>query len=717
MKESTLKSIDEIFEKSLFRIPDYQRGYAWEEKQLEDFWDDIENLKDGSIHYTGMLTLKKIKDIGQDGRCKNDQWLINKGYSAYYIVDGQQRMTTIIILINELINKLKETKIFNENYLQIVSQKILYKEDGLNRSFIFGYEKDDPSNEFLKTKILERESVTADKFPEETLYTLNLKKAKEYFIKKLGQISQDKQGEIFKKIINLFKFNLYEIDDKLDIFVTFETMNNRGKPLSTLELLKNRLIYLTTLLSKDDYNPIREEINEVWKTVYEYLGKNKSNKLSDDDFLKNHWIMFFGYNRERDKAYEYFLLNEYFTAKNKELNLASIKDYIYSIQKSAKEWFYIHNPEYQGSNYDTEIKEWLLRLNRLGFLFTRPLIMVALINKEDKKIVCDLLKKSERFIFLIFGISHRRSGTENSNIYSMANKLYNKELVLSDIIESMESLITGIGSKKRGLLDMDGFIKYIEENFSQYKEGFYKWTYLKYFLYEYEIFLQKKSKDSLKIKWKDVKKEGSIEHILPQTADKECWIKNFGNFSDYQKYILTHSLGNLVLISPNKNSLLQNDCFEKKKKNEGAGYFNGSYSEIDVNEYEKWTDVEIIDRGSKLLHFLEENWGLVIDQNQKDKLLMKGDIRKQKTLKSNSELSQNNKEYIINNYLDGISKDIIDIYFQIRTFILGLDEKIGEKHTSGSISYHFNKNNFILVLPEKDTNKYQVSKNTARRLG
>ena len=75
-------------------------------------------------------------------------------------------------------------------------------------------------------------------------------------------------------------------------------MNNRGKPLSNLELLKNRLIYLSTLLDIDESirMRLRKDINETWKTIYEYLGKNKNNTMDDDEFLRNHWIMYFKYD-------------------------------------------------------------------------------------------------------------------------------------------------------------------------------------------------------------------------------------------------------------------------------------------------------------------------------------------------------------------------------------------------------------------------------------
>lgn len=54
------KSLDSIFKQKVFRIPDYQRGYAWQKEQFKDFWEDLVNLSDGRSHYTGVLTLKQV---------------------------------------------------------------------------------------------------------------------------------------------------------------------------------------------------------------------------------------------------------------------------------------------------------------------------------------------------------------------------------------------------------------------------------------------------------------------------------------------------------------------------------------------------------------------------------------------------------------------------------------------------------------------------------
>jgi uncharacterized protein with ParB-like and HNH nuclease domain len=102
VSDNQLRNLDKLFERKIFRVPDYQRGYAWGLRQLEDFWEDLMNLDGHRTHYTGVLTLEKInKDKITGDAWEDDVWIIQKGFTPYYIVDGQQRLTTLVILIQD----------------------------------------------------------------------------------------------------------------------------------------------------------------------------------------------------------------------------------------------------------------------------------------------------------------------------------------------------------------------------------------------------------------------------------------------------------------------------------------------------------------------------------------------------------------------------------------------------------------------------------------
>ena len=119
-----LLSLDEIYSKKLFRIPDYQRGYAWGKKQLIDFWEDLISLSGSRLHYTGVISIKAVtKD--EWSHWNDEKWLIEeRRYQPYFVVDGQQRLTTTSILIQCLIEaviKLPENRNKGEDQILLGS--------------------------------------------------------------------------------------------------------------------------------------------------------------------------------------------------------------------------------------------------------------------------------------------------------------------------------------------------------------------------------------------------------------------------------------------------------------------------------------------------------------------------------------------------------------------------------------------------------------------
>lgn len=187
-----LKSLKQLFENKIFRIPDYQRGYSWTEIQLKEFWNDLISMLPGRDHYTGMISLKKIiqEDIDKDPKRWNEErWIFDSwGYEGFEIVDGQQRLTTIIILINEIINyycnhSSEDVGDINIDGLPISEVKkefisIAKDRSSIIKTFRFAYEYDNPSDKYFKHIILGEEN--GGKI-EETYYTLNLYNAKIFF--------------------------------------------------------------------------------------------------------------------------------------------------------------------------------------------------------------------------------------------------------------------------------------------------------------------------------------------------------------------------------------------------------------------------------------------------------------------------------------------------------------------------------------------------------
>lgn len=659
-----LKSLQDLFIKRLFRIPDYQRGYSWTNQQLTEFWEDIINLPIDKDHYTGMISLRKL-DKNTLTSWNDEKWLLNDwGYDAFHIVDGQQRLTTFIILINELVNfykNLEDNQGKNENEVFVNSVPLskiredylcITKPDseGQLKTYKFGYEVDNPSYEFFKSRIL-GESNSGD--IQETFYTLNLENAKKFFKNAIEDVYKkyglEEISRLYIKLTQRLKFNIYNIDDDFNVFVAFETMNNRGKKLSNLELLKNRLIYLSTLFAaeEDVKVSVRNKINDSWKTVYGCLGKNKEKALNDDEYLQAHWIIYFGYNRNAKDNYANFLLNKQFTQKRmlekietkdaqeevledeipldgdgdneieevveqepelkdkNKLTIADIGDYVDSMKNLVPFWYRINFPD--KTDLAEEIKTWLDRINRIGFVYFKPLTTVVLsredISDEDK---VEYLKKVERFIFLHFRLSSYISTYRNSVYYRLAYDLYHRNKDINQILNELDK-IDYIG--KNGVLPIDAVINNIQRLFRNYK-GYYDWSIIRYFLYEYETYIANENEAPKTLYPKDIfRKDGkdkvSIEHVYPQTPTDDYWINNFDGYDDKQKKYLNGSLGNLLPLSLAINKRLQNNPFYQKKER----YKDGSHSEVEVSRYKDWTPENILERGKKMLIFMADRWG------------------------------------------------------------------------------------------------------------
>src|SRR5436309_14290124 len=103
---TSLKSLSELFNRRIYRIPDYQRGYAWEDGQLEDFWDDLMRLGPDRAHYTGQITLVAVPRERWDAWGEEERWLVQDGWKVLCFLQGQLRQTSAILLFNVILDRI-----------------------------------------------------------------------------------------------------------------------------------------------------------------------------------------------------------------------------------------------------------------------------------------------------------------------------------------------------------------------------------------------------------------------------------------------------------------------------------------------------------------------------------------------------------------------------------------------------------------------------------
>lgn len=748
-----LLSLQDLFNKKIFRIPDYQRGYSWEELQLKEFWSDLLNLLPDRDHYTGMISLKKLDfNYVNNEKWNDERWLIqNWGYVPYHVVDGQQRLTTFIILINEIVNfyiKNNPEKALNDIFINSIPLSKIQEDylvqtkpdsQGTIKTYKFGYEVDNPSYEFFKYRILESSNPIA---VDETFYTLNLIKAKNFFESMIVELVKTKGvtelENIFKKVTQRLKFNMYYIDNDFNVFIAFETMNNRGKRLSYLELLKNRLIYLSTVynVEEDNKTAVRNNINDTWKTVYEYLGKNKIKPLNDNEFLQAHWMIYFGYTRSNKVTYDSFLLNDYFTQQNisndynfeinnkdnelsfeeeeydneeifveekvnnkkEKLTIGTINNYINSMKALIPYWYQIHYPN-EIENKD--IRMYIERLNRLGYVNFKPLTTVLLSkhNISDEQKV-SILKGMERFVFLHYRLNGYVGTYKNSFFYNLAHDYYFDEVTYENVLKEVNEIDF---LSDNNVANMSGIYAKFDRLFKN-NNGFYSWASIRYVLYEYERNLMSGMANSVRLLPEDIFKKDerdhySIEHIYPQTPTDEYWINNFYYYNENQKNKLTNTIGNLLPISKNINSALQNYSFDKKKS---MRFKDGSHNELEVSRNEDWTSEDILVRGLKIVKFMEKEWNFIIPNLAERKRFLGLDFMIEEndewvdSTEPVNEVVAKEKEYTFseeqfNRLAAKTNPNILNLYYQLDKYVLSIDNNIRKRTTTVYIGYDIGK--------------------------
>lgn len=477
-------------------------------------------------------------------------------------------MTTIEILLSLLI---KELELTNEK-----EKYILKIQNGLSY-FRFGYVENKNSFDCLKEIFGEN---IINKEQKDNIYTENLKTAKEFFEDKLKDKDENFKKELFEKITEKLLFNIHEIE-KNNESVIFETMNNRGKPLSTLELLKNRIIYLSEKTDKPEY--VRNTTNEIFKKLYGVFGeikvKDKDGNIinKDDNFLNTHWKMYF--DEYSNKPFDKFLLDQYFKINNKKIyknnkiDSEILINYLNDLGKNIESYKILQTLE--NNSLDDKILFHLERLKRIDYvLCLEPLLIAILtkINELDKDEVIEFLDLTEKYIFLVFVMTETKPNYADSTFYKYASEFY-----FSDYVKNKNKNKIKLDNIKNKIIEIiqekykiDYFILRIEKYFNTDKHqcGYTKWKDRNYFLSEYEKYLNKN------LSYKELTidlKNPSLEHILPKDSnihEKGEW-KNVLKEIDRENHkYLKHSLGNLVLLSTSsKNSSLGNKDFIEKKKN------------------------------------------------------------------------------------------------------------------------------------------------------
>ncbi|WP_231230382.1 DUF262 domain-containing protein [Helicobacter pylori] len=581
-----LLDLDGVMEKGVFEIPSYQRGYAWQMRQLKDFWNDLEHVSKlgNQFHYMHSLTLRELENEFEN--------------SAFEIIDGQQRLATSLILLGLLA---KTTQNKDPKYSLINLEPILsYKYYGLSEAF----------------RAIAEEEKDLERF-QTSFYAKNLIDAYAFFKEKISDTPIEALERMFDALIKKMLFSVVGLNDnRIDPFSSFETINNRGKDLSTLELLKNRLHFVAHKICEGKkLEKLQQEINNTYTLIYHDLRQFEDDRL--EGFLKHFVAYYYGEKgdfKKRLLEMEFNAHKRYTDNTNFNEEYEKIDDLLFYLSYSSKVWNFLHTLDEKSitlivdDNKKLEIEitpkmrgllEKMRCLNALSENAFLPLLLSLLTIQRAGKSANEqpyttqeleaYLEHLERFGFLIYGVAGKNTAKnkwiELAFKAIQAYRFWGDKITIEDLPVLEKNFFNRQGNSALELL---------EESIHSLKntEKWYQWgKALNYLLYEYE--LHHNPETTLNF---DGSIE-SIEHILPQNPDQgysakeKNWAKNPN---------IVHTLGNLLLIPKNANSSLSNKPFDEKRKQ----YLKGSYSEKEVAKNASFGVEQIKERSEKLLDFL-----------------------------------------------------------------------------------------------------------------
>lgn len=489
--ETTDLKLAQVFATKAFRIPDYQRGYAWGERQWNDLWEDIWDITEDSDskeyqpHFTGTITLK---ETCKDAIPAEELWFRDRGNNFYDVVDGQQRLTTLEIMLFELIKCYPD----EEEREDLRSIYLFKKRSAANaRFYLFSYNKNDKNQAFLLNRIFEDSTVIVpDGYI--NVYTNNLTAAKNWFSERISRLSDEEKRDLLRRMQTALVFDIKYISNNVAEQAVFETMNNRGKPLTILEKLKNRLLFLAAKLPNDhiDILLLSKNINDAWRKVYDYLGKKPEKMLDEDEFLSAHLTLIrepeyysFSEKAAERKVFEMFCVraSQYALkstkstkdddAREPNASYDKIRQYVLDLADFVPYWYDVNNSD------DLRIKKMLL----LNGSKEMRILLATILSFRDRH--DDLVNKC---LDLLLKVEFRNClpnmGVVDERTYATrARELHNQEASLDDFYNKTEKLLD-IGCNVDGMI---GHFKSLFE-YERGNKGFHRWNGLKFFLMEFE---------------------------------------------------------------------------------------------------------------------------------------------------------------------------------------------------------------------------------------
>ncbi|MDD2705071.1 MAG: DUF262 domain-containing HNH endonuclease family protein [Acidocella sp.] len=534
----------------LFRIPEYQRAYSWGTRQRNDLFEDIKEVaRSGREHFmaTVVALARDTRAIGADE------------YRTVELVDGQQRITTLIILLKAIEKSLSIEDPLQEK-VKRETRELLVKSD--EHSLILLQTNHDSSNVF--TKYIRTGEI--DTQPAITAADANLVSAARECERFVHNWGNDKPLiELIATLRNRLSMIYHELANEATVYRVFEVLNSRGLDVKWIDKLKSQLMALIfEHLEGGTRTEAVREMQTAWQGIYRTLGLRGD--LGDEALrFAGTWALKSRPNRiisQEDAATELTKI-----AGTELRTIAGVGEFLKVVVEAVNE-------------LDGNIR--LRAVTRI--VHARFVATAILLRKFDSETQKKLLGVWERVTFRIFGLGGADARHKVGEYIRLGFEIIKENLPAEKIAEAIPRL--GEGYSISEVLKGD------------WSDCYNGWSEeLRYLLYRYDEKLSFEAKEKLNIgQWNKVwadEPSRSIEHIQPQSSGK--------------RYI--HHLGNLTMLPPSVNSSLKDkgptdkattykECGLKATIAVGRTITNG----------QAWTEAAVKARTAEIIAFIRKEW-------------------------------------------------------------------------------------------------------------
>lgn len=549
-------SFGKLINSRLFSIPEYQRAYSWTSRQRNDLFSDIERTfskgASGNHFMATMVCLRKgIRAID-----------VNECHELE-VVDGQQRLTTLVILLKAIalhLNAAEPKEAIQRNFInglladQETGELLLLRTNHDDGGYFSNYiRKGELASLEQATSLSDKALIEA--FDECGKFVTSWGKTKSLI-------------ELLALILNKLHVLLHEISDEKSVYTVFEVLNSRGLDVSWLDRLKSILMGGAFDLPGNGKAALISDLRNYWANIYSIIGLRQGMSPELLRFSAALWSS---------------------TPLNR---VPSESDAVDLFRASA---------EAGGAKGIRKIAEWLQavtqachqilsdrRLAAVSRISQARLLAVAiLLNKElSDQQRSDLMIKWEKISFRIYGLMGNDARTAVGEYVRLAWHIIKSGMNYEQILSGLNAI-----GKKYPIEDAVACLD-ASDCYHQWGEE------LRYFMYRREEFLSKNAGQVFSNEqWNRIwaaETVDSIEHILPQNADEDG---------------ISHRLGNLMLLPPKLNSGLQAAPVKKKlDAYRRTGLLIADEAIKFIGRQGDWTEAKIIRREKALIDWARTEW-------------------------------------------------------------------------------------------------------------